>query len=414
MINRETIASIGRNYSHYSFYALLVALLFLTACSVDEEPAGLAGQQGVPIGFDSYTAQTVTRAQEVERAIPNGGSIGVYAYYHDGVDTDGQWTDGSSPNFMFNQPVTFMSESDAFVYAPLKYWPNEVHDKVSFIAYYPYTEYPVDAPYSDADPATPTGVKPQLSNGDTGLPSFLFNINDDPDKQMDFLVSDLCPNLPNGTKDISPSGASDRNELTVTDRVHFYFRHALAKISFRIVVHPDIRPHFSSLKLNSLSITNIKDKGKLTLSYDPSTGTAFNWVEQATSTTDPDAHTFNIKVKDSYLMVPQKLVNDAMLNLDYELTLKGYNSVYTYVDDGHGNPVLQLQDVYTYKNPNASVQLNKMKISGTNINLDEWKCNVHYIYTIRLNADRIEYTGQVVDWGAEQVIDGIDIKEPES
>lgn len=385
----------------------LLGLIGLTACSVDEEPAGMTGQQGVPIGFDSYTTQTVTRAQEVERAIPNGGSIGVYAYYHDGVDTDGQWTDDSSPNFMFNQPVTFMSESDAFVYAPLKYWPNEMHDKVSFIAYYPYTEYPVDAPYSDSDPATPTGVKPQLANGGIGLPSFLFNINDDPDKQMDFLVSDLCPNLPNGTEDVSPSGASDRSELTVTDRVHFYFRHALAKISFRIVVHPDIRPHFSSLKLNSLSITNIKDKGTLALDYDPSTGTAFNWTASGSST-------FNIKVKDSYLMVPQELENTAMLNLDYELTLKGYNSVYTYVDDGYGNPVLQLQDVYTYKNPNASVQLNKMKISGTNTPLNEWKYNVHYIYTIRLNADRIEYTGQVVDWGDKQPIEGIDIKEPES
>ena len=149
------------------------------------------------------------------------------------------------------------------------------------------------------------------------------------------------------------------------------------------------------------------DQGTLTLGYDPSTGTSFAWTEQGTSSTDDDAHTYDINVKKAYLLMPQELADAAMLKLNYELTLKGYNSVYTYDESGH--PVLQ--DVYTYKNPDATVQLNKMKNPTTGIAVTSWLPNHHYLYTIRLNANRIEYTGQVVDWGDEDAIDDIPVEE---
>lgn len=66
---------------------------------------------------------------------------------------------------------------------------------------------------------------------------------------------------------------------------------------------------------------------------------------------------------------------------------------------------------YTYSNT-ASIQLNEMKQTGTNEALTKWLPNHHYIYTIRLRANRIEFTGEVVDWGASVNVDNIEIEEP--
>ena len=390
----------------------IVLMVLLGACSSGEVPEV---QQGRAIAFSSYTAEAVTRAEDVQRTIPKGSSIGVYAYYHDGRDLNsdgvedaaGIWSDDATPNFMFNQQCTNRDEGESFVYAPLKYWPNEPYDKVSFIAYYPYTDASITNPEHPASPGK-TGVTPLLANDGTGLPQFNFTVNDDVEKQVDFLVADLLPALPNGTQAITPSGTPDRDHLTVTDRVHFYFRHALAKVEFHIVAHPDIRPYFSKLKLNSLTINNIKNTGKLNLSYAPATGTGFTWDDLGATPSEPDAHTYTITVKEAYLLMPQDLADAATLKLDYELTLKGYNTVYTYDPITH-EP--ELQDVYTYKNPNATVQLNRMRNTSSGAYVTKWEANRHYIYTIRLNADRIEFTGQVVDWGETLPIDGIDVKE---
>lgn len=402
--------------SHLYLIFYILYFSFISCSSDDSENSGAA------IGFTSYMAQTTTRAgAEVKKEIPVGESIGVYAYYHDGVDTDadgiadvnGAWSDAATPNFMYNQPCTNEGADAALVYAPLKYWPNEQHDKISFIAYYPYTDVLASAEHPESP--TQTGVTPLLANDGTGMPTFQFVVNDDVTRQTDFLVSDLMPNLPNGTQAVWPSSAGDRAGLTIADRVRFYFRHALAKVTLRIVVHPDIRPHFSKLKLNKLTFTHIKNTGTLTPEYDPSTGTTFTWDSQGTTTGEAGAHTYVVvdgehsvnHIQESYLLMPQNLVNDARLTLDYELTLKGYNTVYTY--DAYGNPVLQ--DVYTYKNPDASVQLNKMKASSTGAYITSWQANTHYVYTIRLNANAIEYTGQVADWGDTQEVNDIVVEE---
>lgn len=399
----------SRNTGTMEITLLGIMLLGIVGCTA-EQPRTADSQ---PIGFSSYTAQAATRtdksatraAEEVQRNIPMGSSIGIYAYYHNGP---ARWSDAAQPDFMFNQQATNAYDSEAFVYSPLKYWPNESDDKISFIAYYPYSSAEDDVPASASYSPATTGVKPLLANSGSGLPTFEFTVNPDVTKQTDFLVSDLLPNLPNGTSSVYPSNSPDRESLTVSDRVHLYFRHALAKVEFRIAVHPDIRPYFSKLKLNGITMTDIKDKGTLTPSYAPATGTTLTWSNLGTTTDDAHAHTYDIDVKQVYLMIPQTLTDNAHLTLDFELTLKGYNSVYTY--DAEGNA--QVNDIYTYKYPDASVQLNRMKNTVTGAYVERWEPNRHYVYTIRINANRIEYTGQVVDWGDEIPVNDIKIEEP--
>lgn len=399
----------SRNIGTMEIILLGFILLGFLSCT-EEQPSTAATRA---IGFDSYTAQAATRsdtratraAEEVLREIPVGSSIGIYAYYHNGP---ARWSDAAQPDFMFNQQATNSYDGEAFVYSPLKYWPNESDDKISFIAYYPYSSAEAGVPESASYSPATTGVTPLLANSGSGLPTFEFTVNPDVAKQTDFLVSDLLPNLPNGTASVYPSNTPDRDGLTVSDRVRLYFRHALAKVEFRIAIHPDIRPYFSKLKLNGMTMTDIKDKGTLTPSYAPATGTTLTWSDLSTTTAEAHAHTYAIDVKQVYLMIPQTLTDDVQLTLDFELTLKGYNSIYTY--DASGNPVVN--DIYTYKYPDASVQLNRMKNTTTGAYVEQWEPNRHYVYTIRINANRIEYTGQVVDWGDEIPVTGITIEEP--
>ena len=376
----------------------LVGLVGLMgACSSEQEPAPEV--QSVPIGFSTYTAQTVTRATEIVNYIPQGLSIGVFSYYHNGTEsTPGAWSESSIPDFMFNQQCTSTEDGRYFAYSPLKYWPNYQQDRLSFIAYYPYTNSELEAT---------TGVKLISTNTTPGLPQFEF-VNKDVDQQPDFIISELV-------RDVSKESASVGGESGAI-RVRFELKHALAKVEFRISVHPDIRQHFAQLRLNKLSITNIKDKGDLKITEAPeSSGNILTWTALSDAGTpsvskrnydivDKD-HNLN-DLKKVYLLMPQVLDNDAELKLDYELTLKGYNSVYEYEN---GKPVLK--DIYTYRNADAHVKLNEMKYTSHSQYMTEWEANHHYILNIQLNANSIEYTGQVVDWGDQVQWDGINVDE---
>ena len=43
--------------------------------------------------------------------------------------------------------------------------------------------------------------------------------------------------------------------------------------------------------------------------------------------------------------------------------------------------------------------------------MTEWKENHHYILNVQINANKINFTGQVVDWGDQVQWDGINVDE---
>ena len=355
----------------------------MAACTV-ESPELEKEQRAV--SFGGYTEQFQTRADAAKekRVIGDGESMGVYAYLHD----NGTWADESpnTPNFMWNQQATYNEELDAFIYSPLKYWPNEENDKVSFIAYYPFT-----------DPASPasTGLTPQLTNDGTGLPSFQFTVNDTPANQVDFLVSDLITNLPK-TRDTEDDPHTAFNDLNIYDRVHFIFHHALAKVEFRIVADANIVNDLARFTILSpgITVSNIKKKGTMTATYAPATGTQLSWTPDAD---EENKHTYTFKTYEPLLLLPQELDDEAQFKVSYEIAFKSDKTTYEY--DNLGKPTATNE--YVYQKTNATLQLNEMKMTGTNTPLTQWLPNHHYIYTIRLRANRIEFTAQVVEWGEE-------------
>lgn len=378
------------------------------ACSSEETTrTAETTSQMKPIAFRSYTAEP-TRSSALysaENGINPGQSIGIYAYYHDNTT----WSNAAVPNFMWNQQATCLTKGTDFEYSPLKYWPNESNDKVSFIAYFPYTVESPGNPDTPAYPANATGLQTLLANSASGLPTFNFTVKESVNDQVDFLLTELLPNLPNGTNSVSPSSADDRSGLTVTDHVRFLFHHMTSKVEFRIVAADNVRDAIAHFKLNSLNVTNLYKDGKLTPTYSAGT-TTYAWddhtAKHGTADTDP-AYSFGLKTQTSYLFMPQTLSDDVMLSLDYTVTLKSDGTTYTY--DNEGNLVPQ-QD-YTYSNT-ASIQLNTMKRTGSETALTEWLPNHHYVYYIRIGARAIEFTGQVVEWGATVEMNDIEIKEP--
>ena len=345
-----------------SFGIIGTLMVLMAACTADEGESSVNTPR--PIAFTSYTAQPVTRADSAllaDNTIPTGQSIGVYAYYHDNTT----WSNTATPNFMCNQQATNIGLEQPFSYAPLKYWPNENEDKVSFIAYYPYTQ---------------------------------FAVKDNVKQQVDFMVSDLLPNLPNGTMAVTPGAPAGRDDLTVTDRVRFLFRHALAKIEFRVIVDEAARQDLAYYTLKGIQLTNIYNKAQLTPTYTPPVApategtTTFTWTDYDTQKTS-----YACKTTEAYLLLPQALGDDAQLTVNYDLAFKSEGTTYTY--DADGNPVPT--EEYAFTSRTTTYQLNTLKLTGTTTPIDKWLPNHHYVYNLVIKPHRIEFTGQVVEWGQE-------------
>ena len=388
------------------YIVTIIGLISLMACSSEEttRTAETLGNTERPIAFNAaYTVQP-TRSSEAftaTKGIPVGQSMGVYAYLH---NTETRDYSADIPNFMFNQQATSQDDAEPFTYEPLKYWPNDENSKVSFIAYFPYSNG-ADDDGTNHDIAS-TGVTPLLENNGTGLPTFNFTVKDNVDDQVDFLVSEVVPNLPK-TRDTEGDPHQPFNDLTVYDRVPFVFKHMTAKVEFRIVADPEIHKDIVSFQLSALSVSNLYNNGTLTPSYNPETGTtSFVWSNHTTKHGEAPAYITNFKTYVPQLLMPQTIGNDVMLNLQYSITFKSDGTTYHY--DNSGNIVVD-QD-YRYEN-SATLKLNEMLRTVTNTALTEWLPNHHYVYTIRLRANRIDFTGQVVDWGKYDNIDNIDIKE---
>ena len=374
--------------------------LLLAGCSSEQQPEP---QEGQAITLAEYTSQPlVTRADSsllAELSIPLGKSIGVYAYYHDNstwaVEDDAGRT---VPNFMFNQQAINTGTGKPYSYAPRKYWPNEEEDKLSFIAYYPYCD-------GTEEQITAYSLTPNLTNTGTGLPTFDFAVKDTVKEQVDFMVSDLLADLPK-SRATDPNPGNPFDNLTITDRVRFLFKHATSKIEFRVKVDEEIRKDISYFTLRSMAITNIYNEGTLTPAYTPPVPpategtTTLNWA--------PDgSKTYYCKTTEAYLLMPQTLRDEAELIINYDLAFKSEGTTYTY--DDKGNPVAV--EEYIYNNRHSAVQLNTLKLSSSGTELTEWLPNHHYVYLIHIGAKRIDFTGIVVDWENEEIWNDIEVDE---
>ena len=184
-----------------------------------------------------------------------------------------------------------------------------------------------------------------------------------------------------------------------------------------------------SMTISNLKLTNIYRKGTVTPTYDDETGTSINVTGVSDSLTytivkaDPDPEKTINHIKDCCLMLPQtlalvydtadpeedlekkklNLAETAKITISYSIELRSHGTVYIY-DEVTGKP--KETDHYTYSNT-GMLPLAKLTRKGSGTKIGAWEPNHHYVYTIRLGAKRIEFTGQVVEWGQEVPWDNI-------
>lgn len=188
----------------------MLFLLALTGCSKDE--AGNDSGAPVPVRFEAGSPEVFKSRSLIEsESALQGAGFGVFAYYT-GASGWGDVGSSTTPNFMYNQQVTY---SSGWTYTPVKYWPNADGEKVSFFAYAPYT-------------SNTTGFS---TNTAAGAPIISYTWGT--------------------TNDLLYDKQIDQVKGTVSSAVTFTFKHALAKVEFKIRRKDNSGP---PVTLKSLSI----------------------------------------------------------------------------------------------------------------------------------------------------------------
>lgn len=185
-----------------SLFTGLIALaaLTMTSCSNDENMVSIP--QGNAIEFGTYVGRDAqTRASVFETADMKTAGFGVYAYYT-AQSTWADYTSKNTPNFMNNTKVTW--NSGTWEYAPVKYWPNNPNDKVSFFAYAPWQENTASSNITL----------------NAGAASLDFKVPNDVTEQTDLTWSS--------------SEHMDETKQSISGQVKFEFKHALARIDFTL------------------------------------------------------------------------------------------------------------------------------------------------------------------------------------
>jgi len=250
-----------KKIKHY--LTLTSAALLMIACSnetmlTEESPENIPSMEN-PITFAVEMENGTRAAGEIGSL---SGAIGVFASYTGDVRYN---LSTVSPNYMYNQQVT--RSASEWTYAPVKYWPNTSEtggykDYVSFFSYYPYISL------TDAEGAADGIIG--FSNEDTsGDPWLVYQLPASaPTTQTDLLYgvkSDGSPML-------------DMQKQSVSSKVTFSFRHALACVGDKITIclsselYSALAQATKSLYVNKVTINykNLTNKARLILNSNES------------------------------------------------------------------------------------------------------------------------------------------------
>lgn len=187
-------------------YLTAVALGLLTALSgcQAEDGAPDTPEGSIPVGFSSDVPETRGATEYTTTA--DLTNIGVFACFTNGTFSESNAT----PNFMYNQKIERQPADGSWTYSPVKYWPGNTTDKISFFAYAPYV-----------DEAASGGSNPAFKGKtETGFPTLAYTVPAAEDSQVDLLASVPLMN----------QGCTEGNAGTVK----FQLKHALTKVTLKV------------------------------------------------------------------------------------------------------------------------------------------------------------------------------------
>ena len=286
------------------YLTMIAAAMLTAACSNDKEDL-VTPTSGDAVAFAAFTADgDNTRAKgEVNttdilkamtwdltgHAAPDGGNVndlrgfGVFASYTGKLTYENTTV---MSDFMYNQQVK--PEGTDWVYNPVKYWPNEKAEYVSFFGYAPYEANPQD------DGRCIIDISDNYVLGD---PWVNYRLSVDPwgkdtdpatESQVDLMyatkqVGDAAPYTYTTWTNVQHyNGTQAIQDIYSDSKIKFTFKHALACVGDAIDIKAsqellDKIDGYATVKVNKLTITykNLTTKARLVLN---SVGSA-NWKE---------------------------------------------------------------------------------------------------------------------------------------
>jgi hypothetical protein len=246
--------------------ALLLAALCAVSCQESDLPATSDEAAQWQIGFRAMVEEPATRAigdGELTTALLKDRGFGVYCWYTGSDDfttpkSASDRTGSTQPYLMLmrNQKVTWDGTDAAWDYSPVKYWPQDPTEKLTFRAYAPYTDYLLtDA--TTGMPQLPVMVtKDDYHNG----------VQHDPLWGTGRSVADA--KYGEHYNDVTYATSSHRTtpdataDNTTDGYIHWYFHHGMAKLVFKAKLAdeaPDERIKITAIKLEPLYTRGLLD-----------------------------------------------------------------------------------------------------------------------------------------------------------
>ena len=317
---------------------LLMSVAALAGACNNETSEETLGYQpsAEPIAFDVVAADALTRATgeiaSTEALKASDLGFGVFACYTGNLQYE--YT-SVQPDFMYNQQVKWATSASAWTYEPVKYWPNQASDYVTFFAYAPYEVAPDGlkciAEFSKAD--------------DLGDPWLIYKLAQDPWSATNGQV-DLLYGINEGTSedasDDQPWYDQQKSGYDSSSKLTFTFKHALACIGdvIQIRIAEELSAlldagAYAKLYIEKVEInyTNLTSKARLILN---SRGQP-NWRAIVSG---------DVTVSRT-ISIPQSEVPEAFRAADDNLTAAAYQAYYE--AEAHVGLTTASQDLLTGK-----------------------------------------------------------------
>lgn len=387
------------------FTVAAATVMALTGCSqssdlsdVDATNNATAGQNA--ISFDTYLA-TNTRAgvsggQTTETLKTNG--FGVLAYY----TAQSNYTGNSTANFMYNTQVT--GTTTGWIYSPVRYWPNNDGDKISFFAYAPYVTVTANSGIPTDNVAT--GITAISSNNVSETPKISYSLAaDDKTQSVDLLWGTKMSTLSDVNKDLT------RTQVNASG-IGFTFKHALAVcggdgLKAKVVTDdPTFNATTTKITIQEIKIQSntLATSGK----FDLTTGT---W--SGVDTNPSGTMNFDItqgKINTNFAETRGSIINNAddLSNIvgltTTEQNVLQDNTKSCYFIPGSTNSKATISVTYWTRTLDKNLSNGCTNVQQTitkEIQLPVFAANKKYTLVLNIGLNTVKFTAEVADWTAD-------------
>lgn len=352
------------------------AAIMMVGCSSDQVVSEMPQDNAINFGM-YFGRDAQSRAAIMSDADLKAQSFGVFAYY----TNDGDYVEGTStPNFMFNQNVKWVDP--AWTYSPLKYWPNENTDKLSFFAYAPHMEQ-----------SNRNITLGSFTNASASAPSITYTLDADQSKHVDLLWA-------------YPTTVQNLTKQTINGKVTFNFKHAMSRIGFKSVAVIDESSNDANGDIDDGTHTNPLDGNtKITLKSIKLTG---NFYQGGTLNLATGVWSDHVAAASTeYNWATADFLNDdvtttkaVVLNNDKYLTVLPHTN----------KQQIQIEVVYTVKTTDASLAAGYSEVTNTIVSAPfdfTFVQGYAYNFVLHVGLTSVKFSAEVAEWdevGEEDIV----------